>query len=147
MALTSWGRRVTQWHQSLHALKALHKPLLSEQRDKIRPTSKQYTKTAVPTLVDYFDPTLSAPITDRAAHLANLANFVANQAAAVTPITADDTPIVLDSGCSIAISNDPLDFPEGYTPAPPNAGIRGVGSTLAMHGHGLIHWRLLDVLG
>ena len=70
--------------------------------------------------------------------MSKLALFVANQAAPVTPITADDTPIVLDSGCSITISNDPLDFPEGYTPAPPDAVIRGVGSTLAVHGHGLI---------
>ena len=52
---------------------------------------------------------------NRQAHMANLGNFVAPQAAAVTPITANDTPIALDSGCSIAISNDPLDFPEAHT--------------------------------
>jgi hypothetical protein len=60
------------------------------------------------------------------------------------PLTTDATPIVLDSGCSDAICNDKLDFLNGYTLAPPNAGTRGIGSKLPVFGQGLIRWRLPD---
>jgi hypothetical protein len=76
--------------------------------------------------------------------LALFNTIVTNKASTVTPLTTDDTPIVLDSGCSVAICNHILDFPNGFTPAPPDAGIRGIGSKLPVLGHGLIRWRLPD---
>jgi hypothetical protein len=124
-------------------LSALCKPHGTKRRHhKARTTLKPYLKSDVPRLVKYFDPAIVYTDDQWTRNLTLFNTIVANQASSVTPLTTDNTPIVLDSGCSVAISNDSLDFPNGFTPAPPDAGIRGIGSKLPVMGHGLIRWTL-----
>jgi hypothetical protein len=145
MVLTSWSSRVVQWHCSLQDLySALCKPHRTKPHHKNRTTLKLYLKSDVPRLVEYFDPAILYTEDQWTRNLALFNTIIANQASSVTPLTTDNTPIVLDSGCSIAISNNSLDFPNGFTPAPPDAGIRGIGSNLPVMGHCLIRWTLTD---
>jgi hypothetical protein len=111
MVLTSWSSKVVQWHQSMQDLSALCKPHGTKRRHhKARTTLKPYLKSDVPRLVKYFDPAIVYTDDQWTRNLTLFNTIVANQASSVTPLTTDDTPIVLDSGCSVAISNDLLNF-------------------------------------
>jgi hypothetical protein len=145
MVLTSWSAQVVKWHKSLQELTALCSPTKPKYKRKLGLSYlKPYLKTDVPRLVDYYEPTYARSPADWTTSLALFNTIVANKASTVSPLTTNDTPIVLDSGCSVAICNDILDFPNGFTPAPPHAGIRGIGSKLPVLGHGLICWRMPD---
>ena len=147
MVLTSWSSQVVKWHKSLQDLTALCEPVVRKNKPKIGTTLKPYLKTDVPRLVEHFEPDVIYTDEHSTTLFAYFNTLVANKAATVTPLTTDDTPIVLDSGCSVAISNDKFDFPNGFTLAPPDAGIRGIGSKLPVLGHGMIRWKLTDVHG
>ena len=53
-------------------------------------------------------------------------------------MTSDDTPVILDLGCSIAICNDRMDFVGKIHPAQ-DASISGIGADLPIKGIGTVH--------
>jgi hypothetical protein len=132
-----------KWHKSLQELTALCTPINSKYKLKLRTTDfKPYLKTDEPCLVNSYEPANARSPADWTTSLALFNTIVASKASTVTPLTTNNTPIVPDSPCSIAICNDILDFPDGFTPVPPNASISGTGSKLPVLGHGLICWHL-----
>ena len=58
-------------------------------------------------------------------------------------ITSDDLLCILDSGCSIAISPDITDFPDGIEPIN-DLELKGIASGLAVTGVGMAHWTFLN---
>jgi hypothetical protein len=61
-------------------------------------------------------------------------------------VTSDDLLIILDSGCSIAITPDIGAFIDG-TYLPQEHGIKGIGSGLNSPGIGEVDWKFLDING
>lgn len=156
---TLWNERVASWHISLQKLK-LHtsnfKKIKNPKRRPPRPvvrrplplsTSNLVPKSCVPRLVTQFEPEKIYTDEERIQILCLLNTMLNSRDDSVTPRTSDDTPVILDSGCSIAICIDEHDFPNGYTAAPPNNGIQGIGANLPIKGHGLIRWRFQDIQG
>ena len=63
-----------------------------------------------------------------------------------TPITSDDLVIILDSGCTIAMTPDKGDFiNDTYSPQQHTVG--GIASGLQTEGVGQVSWKLTDVNG
>jgi hypothetical protein len=61
-------------------------------------------------------------------------------------ITSDDLLVVLDSGCSIAITPDNGDFIHG-TYLPQEHDTKGIGSGLNSSDMGKVDWKLIDING
>ena len=68
------------------------------------------------------------------------------QCAFLAPLTADDLLIILDSGCSIALTPYITDFIDGTYKNQP-CSISGIGSGLEARGIGTVQWSLKDVNG
>ena len=64
----------------------------------------------------------------------------------LAPLTADDTLLILDSGCSIAISPHIHDFIDGTHNTQAHT-IKGIGSGLTASGMGIVNWSLTDRSG
>ena len=73
-------------------------------------------------------------------------DMVGHHCAFLAPLTSDDSLIVLDSGCSMAITPNINDFLNG-TCEPQDGTVSGIGSGLTAEGMGTIQWSLTDTKG
>jgi len=109
--------------------------------------SKKSLLHAMPRFVPSFND--AASVLDETNKARRLQTLQALQAAFEidTPsITSDDVMICLDSGCSIAITNDVLDF-QGPLRRTQHATLNGIASGLMIAGIGQLQWTFLDVDG
>jgi hypothetical protein len=152
---THHGQYAKLWHQELLTLNKTLDPLASRKRPKYlsntarpHPISKQstFTDQQIPRLVPNYNHTANVDLhhgtTMRALLFAMKADFDSN----FLNITSDDLLVVLDSGCSIAITPDRSDFLDG-TYHTQEHNISGIGSGLNSAGIGDVDWKFLDVNG
>ena len=64
----------------------------------------------------------------------------------MSPLTSDDLLVILDSGCSTAITPDLSDFPDG-THHIQDQNVSGMGSGLQAEGMGTVQWSLPTIDG
>jgi hypothetical protein len=128
-------------HQRNHILTLLQDPIRYRQH---RPAvdCRQYTPRIVPSYNN-------TPFTDatQASRIRAMIAFLADaNAPTFTPITSDDLVIILDSGCTIAMTPDIDDFIDG-TYKPQQHTVGGIASGLQTEGVGQVLWKLTDTNG
>ena len=128
-------------HQRNHILTLLNDPIRYRQH---RPavSCRQHTPRIVPSYNNqpFVDATQASRIRAMIAFLADA------NAPTFTPITSDDLVIILDSGCTIAMTPDKGDFiTDTYSPQQHTVG--GIASGLQTEGVGQVSWKLTDVNG
>ncbi len=150
---TSHARIIVEWHQSIHNLrKVLHPHLFRQPRPVVRRThplssSEHVSRDSVPRSVPCFNPTFQVlpneSASDIRAYLFALSTSYDNE---YTAITSDDEFVVLDSACSIAITNNFNDF-DTTTFQVQDHTISGIASGLAAKGIGTAIWQFTDTEG
>ena len=117
---TSYVKSVIAWYAAIHEFQlSLNIPgfLHRRKRPIVRHSSRTWRE--VPRAVPELNPYAKALSKAEAEQLrANMCALQNSPASWVHSITSDDILIVLDSGCSIAATNDPTDFdPDTFFPA------------------------------
>jgi hypothetical protein len=152
---THYGHYAELWQRELLALNKTLDPVASRKRPKYishtarpHPISKQspFTDRDLPRLVPTYNPQARVDIQQGAIMRALLFAMKADFDSSFLNITSDDLLVVLDSGCSIAITPDRNDFING-TYHTQEHNISGIGSGLNSAGIGDVNWKFIDVKG
>jgi hypothetical protein len=115
--LTYYSALAIEWHKSLcnvqkylNPTKSYTKTYAPVKSSKPLSTADRVKKSEVPILVPQYAPRLQrshAQLDDLRSYLHVLKNSIDSN---VNSVTSDDVPIIIDSGCSITVTNDPTDF-------------------------------------
>ena len=140
------------WHQQILdinkqadpiAYRPKPKNLSKAWRSKAASISDRKHARDVPRIVPSYNATSHHSAAYGRTQRALLSALKADSHSAFNPITSDDEIVILDSGCSIAITPDLSDFIDGTYAAQDNQ-ISGIGSGLNSTGIGEVNWSFID---
>jgi hypothetical protein len=110
-------------------------------------TADRVPKSDVPILVPHYVPYLHRS-DYQVDSIRNYLHILKNSIDAnISSITSDDVPIILDSGCSITVTNDPSDFLPNSLRKSQFTEVKGISAGLKIDGIGVVSWRLKDIDG
>ena len=150
--LTEHTSRISDFCKHCHALLNLTKPSRKGRRcrlhgkRKIASTAQQHCKRDVPRPVPSYNPHAQVNIPHAIQIRDEILDMMGHHCAFLAPLTSDDSLLILDSGCSIAITPNINDFIDG-TYKPQDCTVSGIGSGLSAEGIGTIQWSLTDTNG
>ena len=149
---TFYNKAAVLWHQQILDLHKIEDPILFRpQQKKLSHAwrTKRASRNArihardVPRIVPCFNATTHHDAAYGRSQRAMLSAMNASHNGAFNPITSDDSVVILDSGCSIAITPDLSDFIDGTYAVQENQ-ISGIGSGLNSLGIGEVNWTFID---
>jgi hypothetical protein len=152
---TSWGTSsiLWSWYGSVVELTKAARPRLFMRTNKgiRRPKPLSYTnrprKDHIPILAPVFNASASPLPHSHAANIrAMLTALHSDYSEGTAPLTSDDLLVVLDSGCTCAITFDRSDFVGPIRPFQ-NVELQGISSGLQVTGVGQVVWTFLDEFG
>ena len=138
----------TAWYQAALHLHRSMQPNLHRSRRPIRRSNPLSTadwidRTTLPRIPEYYAPIRSFTWSERRRFFANITALRSSVQSNVTPLTSDDQPVCLDSGASLAVSNNILDFDSNMRPVADGT-ITGIGADLQIVGIGEISWTFIS---
>ena len=144
--LTDHTSHLAQWSKAYHALLgSLPQPKRRNHRQpsspKPRSTSQTFSMRDVPHLVPNYNPNTTFNALLGKQLRKDIESIVHDNHSFMTPLTSDDLLVILDSGCSIAITPDLTDFLDG-TYQIQDKTVTGIGSGLQAKGIGTVQWSL-----
>jgi hypothetical protein len=149
---TFYNEAAVLWHQQILDCNKLADPIAYRPKPRnlskawrSKPVSLNDRKHArdVPRIVPTFNATSHHDAHYGRTQRALLSALKADIHRGFNPITSDDDIVILDSGCSIAITPDLTDFIDGTYAAQDNQ-ISGIGSGLTSAGIGEVNWKFID---
>jgi hypothetical protein len=150
--LTYYNSLAVAWHKILckvqHYLnpsKTYTKTVAPVKFSKPLSTADRMKKSEVPILVPHYEPSLHRSdyqVDSIRSYLHILKNSIN---ANINSVTSDDVPIILDSGCSITVTNDPSDFIPRSLRKSQFTEVKGISSVLKIEGIGVMSWKLKDI--
>ena len=149
---TFYNEAAVLWHQQILDLNERADPiqfrpkptqLSNAWRNKTASLTERKHKRDVPRLVPTFHGNTKYDAAYGSQQRAMLTALKADFDSGFNPITSDDDLVILDSGCSIAITPDITDFIDG-TYAAQDHQISGIGSGLHSLGIGEVNWLFID---
>ena len=152
---TTWGSSaiIRSWYGSIVEITKAARPRLFMRTNKgvRRPTPKSYSDrprmTEIPILApDYNKFARLLPYHQAAELRAMLFALHSNFNEGTAPITSDDMLVVLDSGCTCAITFDKDDFVGQIRPVQ-DVELQGISSGLRVEGVGQVNWTFLNEFG
>jgi hypothetical protein len=140
-----WHQQILEHNTRADPIKYRPQPtnLSKAWRNKTESLSERFHPRDVPKLVPSYNPNTVRNTAYGTTQRALLFALKAGSDPNFTPITSDDHVVILDSGCSIAITPDLSDFIDG-TYASQAHNISGIGSGLQSHGIGEVSWTFQD---
>ena len=151
---TTHATTIVRWYKTIcelqlqipHLLKSVTRPVIKS--SKPRPLSGMVSKSEVPRAIPDFNP--SAKVRDP--HYcevlrATLCSMQGSLGSKYSSMTSDDLLVILDSGCSIAITPDITDFKNGKVYPCQATELKGIASGLKIEGIGVVEWKFTDDQG
>ena len=137
-----------QCHALLNLTKSSASPTRHSQPSRHRPisTADKHSKRDIPHMVPSFNLHAKVDVSHATKLRDDIMTLMGHNSAFLAPLTSDDSLLVLDSGCSIAISPDINDFING-TYRTQDCTTSGIGSGLQAQGIGTIQWSLTNTSG
>jgi hypothetical protein len=151
--LTYYSTLAVEWHKSLIKVQKYLQPkphsktYAPVKSSKPLSTADRVPKTDVPIIIPYYTPSLHRSdyqVDSIRSYLHILKNSID---ANISSITSDDVPIILDSGCSITVTNDKSDFLPNSLRKSQFTEVKGISSGLKIDGIGVVSWTLKDIDG
>jgi hypothetical protein len=153
MLLSHYTDLAIAWCKSLCKVQCYLKPSSPSKTytpvksSKPLPTADRVPKCSLPFLIPYYAPSLHGldlQVDSIQSYLHILKNSID---ANINSIMSDDVPIILNSGCSITVTNNPNDFLPNSLRKRQFTEVKGISSGLKIDRIGVVNWKLRVVDG